>query len=245
MKTILKREGQTGEGGFTLVEIALCIGIVGFALVAIMGVLPMGLKVQKENREETIINQEALYLLESIRSGSRGLNELTNYVERITVRRGTTRRYAAPGSERPGDQVVNGEQMIALLSIPRYETRNNQVRTNVVVAQVRSLTGVAGEKSPNLKDFAFRYQVEVEIVPYIQRGPAANEEERREHFSMRHNLHEIRLQVRWPVQERNNQWVAGNNRRVYRALVSGQLRQETVGPVDGFYFRPAIFTSQM
>src|SRR6478736_2420767 len=69
---------------FTLVEIALSLAIIGFALVAIIGVLPFGLNVQKENREETIIVQEATYLLDAIRNGARGLDDLTNYVESIT-----------------------------------------------------------------------------------------------------------------------------------------------------------------
>src|SRR5687767_7500284 len=43
---------------FTMVEIALCLGIIGFALVAIIGVLPLGLNTQKDNRADTIINKD-------------------------------------------------------------------------------------------------------------------------------------------------------------------------------------------
>ncbi|MBI2947111.1 MAG: type II secretion system protein, partial [Verrucomicrobia bacterium] len=57
--------------GFTMVEIALSLAIIAFALVAIIGVLPAGVKVQQENREETVINQDGLYLLEAIRTGSK------------------------------------------------------------------------------------------------------------------------------------------------------------------------------
>jgi type II secretory pathway pseudopilin PulG len=248
MKTVILNRATewsraSRKKGFTLVEIALCLGIVAFALVAIMGVLPMGLKVQQENREETIINQEALYLLEAIRSGSRGLHDLTNHIERINVRRRTTRNYAPRGSERPGDIVVDAEQLVALMSIPKLEALNGQVQTNSVVAQVRAISGVAGGKSERLKEFAFRYQVEIEIVPYMQRGPAANEDELREHFSMRHNLHEIRLNIRWPVYQRGDQWVAGSNRRVYRALASGRHEPVQVGQVQGFFFTPGAFAS--
>src|SRR5687767_14156787 len=73
------------QSGFTLVEVALSLAIIGFALVAIIGVLPAGVTVQKENREETIINQDGRYLLEAIRSGSRGIDDLTNYVEAIII----------------------------------------------------------------------------------------------------------------------------------------------------------------
>ena len=69
---------------FTMVEIAICLAIIGFALVAIIGILPIGMSVQKDNREETIINFDANYLLNAIRSGALGQDELTNYVISIT-----------------------------------------------------------------------------------------------------------------------------------------------------------------
>src|SRR3954447_15585413 len=94
------------ESGFTMIEIALSLGIVAFALIAIIGVLPSGMKVQRENREETIINQDGAYLLEAIRSGSRGVDDLTNYVESITVLRNGqrftyTNNVANPGGFAP------------------------------------------------------------------------------------------------------------------------------------------------
>lgn len=51
---------------------------------AIIGVLPAGLNVQRENREDTIITQEANYFMEAIRSGARGLDDLTNNIISIT-----------------------------------------------------------------------------------------------------------------------------------------------------------------
>ena len=67
-----------------MIEIAICLAIIGFALVAIIGVLPLGMNTQRKNREETIINQDATVLLEAIRSGARGSDDLTNYVYAIT-----------------------------------------------------------------------------------------------------------------------------------------------------------------
>ena len=67
-----------------MVEIAICLAIIGVALVAIIGVLPLGMRTQRDNREETIINQDATVFIEAIRSGARGLNDLTNYVYAIT-----------------------------------------------------------------------------------------------------------------------------------------------------------------
>src|SRR5256885_238405 len=69
---------------FTIIEIALCLGIIGFALVAIIAVLPRGLDVQKRNREETIIGQDADVWMSHLRSGARGSDDLTNYVLCIT-----------------------------------------------------------------------------------------------------------------------------------------------------------------
>ena len=61
-----------------MVEIAIGPTI-GFALVAIIGVLPIGMNTQRDNREETVINQDATVLMEAIRNGARGLDDLTNY----------------------------------------------------------------------------------------------------------------------------------------------------------------------
>ena len=72
------------SAAFTMIEIAICLAIIGIALVAIVGVLPLGMNVQRENREGTIINQDATVLLEAIRNGARGMNDLTNYVYAVT-----------------------------------------------------------------------------------------------------------------------------------------------------------------
>src|SRR6266498_4220672 len=77
------RRNSSQESAFTMVEIAISLAIIAFALVAIIGVLPLGLDVQKENRQETIINQDAGYFMDAIRNGARGLEDLTNYVLEI------------------------------------------------------------------------------------------------------------------------------------------------------------------
>src|SRR6185295_6427834 len=70
--------------GFTMIEIAICLAIIGVALVGIIGVLPYGMNTQRDNREETVIGQDASLLVELIRNGSRGADDLTNYVIAIT-----------------------------------------------------------------------------------------------------------------------------------------------------------------
>ena len=81
---LCRSRGKT-VAAFTMVEIALCLGVIAVALVAIIGVLPTGVRVQRDNREDTVINQEGLLWLEAIRSGSRGLDYLTNFVDTITI----------------------------------------------------------------------------------------------------------------------------------------------------------------
>jgi type II secretory pathway pseudopilin PulG len=61
--------GARGRAAFTMVEVAIALGVIAIALVAILGVLPAGLRVQQENREDTILNQDGLLLIEAIRAG--------------------------------------------------------------------------------------------------------------------------------------------------------------------------------
>jgi type II secretory pathway pseudopilin PulG len=83
-RCVNRQSSIVNSSGFTMVEIALCLAIIGFALVAIIGVLPTGLNVQKENREETIIDQDVMVWMNAIRNGSQGIDDLTNYVISIT-----------------------------------------------------------------------------------------------------------------------------------------------------------------
>jgi hypothetical protein len=46
--------------------------------------LPSGMNTQRDTREETIIGQDASMLMEAMRGGARGMDDLTNYVYTIT-----------------------------------------------------------------------------------------------------------------------------------------------------------------
>ncbi|HXR48222.1 MAG TPA: prepilin-type N-terminal cleavage/methylation domain-containing protein [Candidatus Limnocylindrales bacterium] len=168
--------------GFTMVEIAICLAIIGIALVAIIGVLPAGLNVQKDNREETLIGQDATVFIENIRNGARGLDDLTNYVLAITnywayyptigalpqpgVNSYTytnftiAPKYPTAGTP-PGAPLTNGMNIIGLLSTPEYINQGNGAPilnlveggiSNYVVVYVRSLSGPAVEKPPQDND---------------------------------------------------------------------------------------------
>ena len=180
---------------FTMIEIALCLAIIGFALVAIIGVLPTGMGVQKDNREETIINQDAVMWLDTIRSGARGHDDLTNYILWITnvvteFTIGATTNmvpghsnvyvYSFTSSTKDGVQMnprldlTNGQIIIGLLSKPKLEPPNpvaGNFLSNYIVATVRSMSGSAADKAPqkdpDVLDSAFTYRMIVENAPYV------------------------------------------------------------------------------
>ena len=123
MKLIRSYKSRLVEAGFTMIELVICLGIISFALIAIIGVLPVGINVQKDNREETIIVQDGMYWMEAIRSGATGLDNLTNHVEYIRIDETSNRagyRWE-PVSVSPGDNhlfLPGGAAIIGLLSMP-------------------------------------------------------------------------------------------------------------------------------
>ena len=235
---------QRSQAAFTMVEIALSLGIIAFALVAIIGVMPSGMKVQRENREDTIINQDGSYLLEAIRSGSKGVDDLTNYVESITVNNLTfTNNLSNPGGYLP---LTNAQHIVSLLSTPKVEwLPNNTYQINTVTARMRALSGNAMEKSTALQDFAFRYQVTAEVVALTNVPPlVANNlslTERLRTANLMQNAYEVRLLMRWPILQRGG---VGRNRRTLRTLVSGELMPiYTNKNPHLFLFQPDTFAS--
>ena len=180
---------QRGRRAFTMIEIAIALAVIAFALVAIIGVLPTGMTVQKDNREETIINQDGPYFLEAIRTGSRGLDHLTNYVDSITVtsigtNSGTyvsnTIIYTnAPGLLAPplDGSMTNGLRIIGLLSMRKFEgdpiDPTNRV-TNIISGRIRALTGSATEQGMANPDFAFSYLLVSEVTPFISSQVSTN-----------------------------------------------------------------------
>lgn len=181
-------------GAFTIIEIALCLGIIGFALVAIIGALPTGLNVQKFNREQTIIDSDATVWMDAIRSGARGYDDLTNYVIAIT-NQWTTYTFNGPGPEwggigvpgssgadwytvsgssEPPFALTNGGAIIGLLSTPKWTApffgRSGTFQSNYMIAYVRAFSGAEVDKPPQnnatiLSD-AFIYRMIVENFPY-------------------------------------------------------------------------------
>jgi len=167
-----------------MIEIALSLAVIGFALVAIIGILPLGMNVQRENREETIVNQDASLLMEAIRSGAQGMDDLTNYVLVITnawtdynVRKQVTSSsvysYTPTNAVPPNlSPLTNGFRIIGLLSTPKYVSigQNGSYRSNFVVAHFRAFSGTANEKFPqdnkDARDIGLTYRVVSEITVF-------------------------------------------------------------------------------
>src|SRR5262245_6886922 len=173
---------------FTMIEIAISLAVIGFALVAIIGIMPTAMQTQKDNRQETIINQDASIFLEAIRNGALGADDLTNYVFAITnystlypesggattTEYGYTYTNSTQGAVpmTPSFPIINGARIIGLMTTPRYidasTAGTRRYISNYVVAFVRSMSGAASEKYPQTNTEAmtlsFNYRVAVEVA---------------------------------------------------------------------------------
>jgi prepilin-type N-terminal cleavage/methylation domain-containing protein len=204
---------------FTLIEIALCLAVIGIALVAIIGVLPLGMDVQRENREATVVNQDATIFMEAIRNGARGADDLTNYVYEIQV--GTNQPIFAP--------FTSGAQIIGLLTTPNNLTNH---------AYVRSISGSAVEKPPQanatvLGD-SFSYRIICENIPVQTTDNSYYGRQ------LTNSLHELRLTFLWP-QLPGGTLPARPARQTFRSLVAGQVVQDANNP-SLYFFQSQSFT---
>jgi type II secretory pathway pseudopilin PulG len=264
-----------------MVEIAISLAIIGFALVAIIGVLPIGMNVQKDNREETIVNQDATVFMNAIRSGARGLDDLTNYVTYISkdvtdypVNGGKPTPFPrnwfnyTNSSQGPQFALTNGYRIVGLLSTPKYffvgSGPNAVIRSNHVVAYVRSMSGTASEKSPpnsrSISDLAsslsFSYRLTSEVIPYgtnyydpswvafAQPGLSLTEAVTRSNNwmvvnNLQNNLHDLRLVFAWPFTPKGVLPKTARGQS-FRTLVSGQLTNDPPGSL-WFFLQPRTY----
>lgn len=241
---------------FTLMEIAICLAIIGFALVAIIGVLPIGLTAQQASREETIVNQDATVFINAIRGGARGLDYLTNYVYAI-VNTGDkpsgqvgylnpalagAMNVAVIKAQYPSignwyNYLTSGSNIVGLLSTPERQDLVGLTYTNHIVAYVRSLSGLAAEKPPQDNQimigdtFGYRIYCVNRPTPMLT-GAAFGRE-------LANNLNELRLTFYWPQLPNGK---VGPNRQTFRATIAGQLNAAWPGSVL-FFYQPQIFTN--
>jgi prepilin-type N-terminal cleavage/methylation domain-containing protein len=183
------------QSAFTMIEIAISLAVIGIALVAIIGVLPIGMNVQKDTREETVIDQDATAFIEAIRDGASSPfgADLTNYVYLIT---NTVTPYSSGVAGTPISYygytlttpfaLTNNARILGLLGTPEYTDNigapsgnfaifNGNYNSNHVVAYVHSISGPAVEKPPQdnqiLQQDSFSYKIIFDNVPVAVRPP--------------------------------------------------------------------------
>jgi type II secretory pathway pseudopilin PulG len=176
---------RQGELAFTMIEIAISIGVIAFALVAIIGLLPRGLTVQKSTREDTVISQDAAYFLDAIANGAvvtnlsssfinsaRGLDFLTNYVQSIRF------DYLYNGKTNATSIYYNtnfssGAEIIGLLSTPQTNYLSTNFSSNFfyVSAVCRALSGPATTVNVTNSVMAFTYRMEAMVTPFNSFAP--------------------------------------------------------------------------
>jgi hypothetical protein len=187
------------QSAYTMIEIAIAIAVIGFALVAIIGILPSGMQVQKDNREDTIINQDGVFWLEAIRSGATGSVALTQYVDFIVDHNGNT-NYLPP----LGTEFNHSHEVLGALTSPRSTFPLAQP----VIARVRAITGPAVTQGKSEMNFKYYLHASVMNAPERQ------------------NAYEIRLSFYWPVRPDGS---AGNNFKMLRTVVAGSLTNFDAG----------------
>jgi hypothetical protein len=72
-----------------MAEAVLALAVVAFGLIAVLGVLPVGLNTSRDNRDETIIKHDIEFWMNAIRGGRLSMDAL-NHVEWVEVKVGGT-----------------------------------------------------------------------------------------------------------------------------------------------------------
>ena len=181
---------------FTMVEIALALAVIAFALVAIIGILPTGLNIAQSSREESIVNRDGAYLLEALRNGAQGMVDLSDYCLDVD----------GNGPALPSDRIISR------MSGPGQH-----------VAVFRAINGSAANRGNVDEDLAFRYEVTVEVQPVsastISPDVLATQPQ------IANNLYDVRMVIRWPLVPAPTDSGLGPspraNRRVFRTFISG------------------------
>ena len=155
----------------------------------------------------------------------------------------------------------SGAEIVGLLSTPKYVATNDGFVTfgwgyysNTVIATMRAINSPAIDQGPNGTNFAFYYQVQVEVMPsaeyaYAWANPAAlkrnvtapgyvtaasqSPADVQTAAALQNNLNEIRLTYRWPILQGNR---LGGGRQVFRSSVAGTMTATNSGYGPNLYF---------
>jgi len=217
---------------FTMVEIALCLAIIGFALVALIGILPAALNVQKENRQDTTINNDAAVWLDALRSGAkvfpvldyeRNVFALTNWTTEYDPITGNLTKPTHPRGLDAAN--MNSDVVLGFLSTPRLYLKGNTLYSNHVVAYVRAFTAPVVNLPPQVNttilDSAFSYILTATITPHASASVGPTTPQATNFVNnLAANLWEVQLRLEYPLLPGGK----AVRSRTYRATVSGQLQ---------------------
>lgn len=235
---------------FTLVEVALCLAIIGFALVAIIGILPKGMQVQKENREDTNIIQDGEFLLEAVSKGQTNITRLAENLEWIELYTDGVRQGAFNRQQLLTNGISTNDlahRIVGLLSIPRYEPSSNASGfvSNYVRAKFVANSGPLADRltqGPNgARDLAFSYLVTITVdhpqISSVNSNGVTSGFDSNFGGNLYSNLYDVRMTLSWPVYPNTN---TGNGRKTFHTLVAGKLSYDT--NLALYHFLPGQFS---
>ncbi len=196
--TPIRRIGRHGEAAFTMVEVAMSLAIVAFALVAIMGVMPTGLNVQRQNREETVISQDASFIMEAIKAGEDGryldiISANLREAYRTNVFNGITNVHNWHWLSSQGRPEA-GEILGYICRPQLYRTSMNMNMLNSSRLRFKAFSGNMATLAPQFTD-TFEYEVvpEISLIDGRQGVNSFTES------FVGGNLYSVKLKFRWPV----------------------------------------------
>jgi prepilin-type N-terminal cleavage/methylation domain-containing protein len=234
------------DAGFTLLEIAVALAVIGFAIVAVLGVLPTGLNIQRDTRERTIVTQDATYLIEAIRRGAfidsamaTNLIYHVEYVARVTT---STTGVSSTNELQINTDYSNDGDLVRLLGEPHQSSGPGN--RNFTVMQMRSLSGTATEKGGRGEEgrITFNYLIFSEVIPITSVEPTGllttenldirDQAYRSAQFGrLGTNLAELRFTIAWPATlPKGGGDSIARNQLEFRSYVSGLVRPHPAGP---------------
>ena len=236
------------HSGFTLLEIAVALAVIGFAIVAVLGVLPTGLNIQRDTRERTIVTQDATYLIEAIRRGvsidSAVATNLLYHVEYVASVISSTNGAPKTNVLIYNTHYFNDGDLLRLLSEPHRSSGPGA--RNFTLMQMRSLSGTASEKGGRGEEgrITFNYLLTSEVIPITTVDPTSilsteNLDPRDQSYRnaqlgrLSTNLAELRFTIAWPATLPGAKSDQNARKQMeFRSYVSGLIRPNPAGPLD-------------
>jgi len=150
MKTIMKNKDSRRSRGFSLIEVTIAIGIVAFAFVALLGMLPVGLRTFTDSIDATVEAQIAQRLF--------GEAQQIKFSDLSTLA-DSGRYYDAEGTETGDDLGPPAEGFVyhAVVNSPLTDTLNNPYRLTITVeiAKNRTVQDLRSSAPAQIRRFSF------------------------------------------------------------------------------------------